>query len=771
MPSTPAKLSSWAARSLCIRLVYEWANSDMPVNDIIWRNDKNGHGTCVNHDLFIDHMYEMRVPSTIIVPHLIRDQIDQNITSILDHVKDWIRYHHSKNFFHDEPSSPVNEYLLGLVWNDESRRIDYTASARSMLTNEKLTSMEKFRFACTYCFVEEITKLRDLAEIEITSDWKFRDEPFVVYWSKYLKGELGTIYLPGIFSIEVLMLEKALNDYGLWSSIEYFFSKVDALNRFRLLNEFVNQKGAEHLEELLNKLDDDDEWISACRNSIDKILKDCAESGRFEQIPHVWNRFRGGIDSKTLARIVEQLVPLSMKNKLYFNALTPILIEIWSTAGADLRQSAIEDELLARVGKKCAHMIDHDNEFDLCARREYNDPLELIRTLLSCGDRRRREVFLRDNLHWLVIWAPSTSAVRELLEEFLFWSRDVVNIVREVKDSPQLRFSCSKLIRIGEFDHFDKIVLFFLSHLDELDDVTENTISQYKLSFVDNGDGFRALRANFYSSDWRTVSRFVYTTFRSSNVELYELRSILVDDRMQMDSSTRTYHLREKFSRGEMNDVVEIGKAYFAGSARYAWFKTRCMVELFWCIFGDSNGMNFNRANVQNFFTWCSAESYKVWLEERLSAQPGLLARAFLAQLKGCVDEFTFEASDSMEQFLHWWFAAESEKRQFKRDMIHRYTEFEQIADLLKQRKYRQGVLNWFFDNDAEFVQCFVIFCSAAKVRVPTVGRGQNENINRDERNSRDEDEDDYSFCIMYFLVLCAVISLRIWYHFYRGNN
>ncbi|XP_065211846.1 uncharacterized protein LOC135839654 [Planococcus citri] len=721
MAPTPPKLRSWAVRSLCIRLVYEWANSDMPVNDIIWRNAKNGHGTCENHDLFIDQMYEMRVPSTIIVPRLIHDQIDENIASILDHVKDWIRYHHSKNFFHDNPSSPMNEYLLGLVWSDDNRRIDYTATARSMLRNENLTAMERFRFACTYCFVEEITKLWDLAEIKITSSWSFEDEPFLVYWSKYLKNELDTICLPEtVSSMDILMLEKAMKVYDLWSPIEYFFSNLDTASKLHQFDAVANHCGVKYRNELLSKLDHK-EWMLVYRKSIARIMLSCAESGDFEEIRHLWRRFKDTMNSKNFAIVVRELVPLSMKNSRNFNALTPMLMVMWASAREEVKKSAIKGELMRRIGEKCADLIDDDGiRFDFESRLEYADPLRVFRTLLESCDRKQIEEFVRANFLWLVLWQP-LAVLKEFFVEIQLDIKCLSMFKKDWINSYGLCQACWILLRYGEFDELDKVVWFCSFDDSKVDDdirelclealiaLGEDFVALYKYLVVKCPLGLKALSLYLCNFDWRKLQSFLLNSVFSRDHSKADLLMRLLFRTRSMG----TTYLRMKLRRAEFDDVKECFVTVMSKYYEVSLLKYKCCITLFRCLFNDyddddesAGNLIFKRDDMRDFLSWCCIGG-----EDSLMAQSKLrfwFPKAFLGQLKGCVDENgSFQASDSMEEFLVWCFPAETDRAKFKRYLIRTYREYKPIEQLLGMRKYRRNVLNWFFDNDTDLIETF----------------------------------------------------------------
>ncbi|KAL6968945.1 hypothetical protein U1Q18_047115 [Sarracenia purpurea var. burkii] len=692
-----------ASKSLCIRVVGEWANANMSTEDVLI-DDYIHSNTCSNHDRFIRRMYEMQMPSNIAIPKLFRSFIDDNITPILNQIRNWIVYHHSKRFFHDEPASSMNEYLIKLAWKADYL-IDYGATARNILTNDRLNIMEKFRFACTYCLVDEIRKLQEMSDVTIYLN--FEIEPFLVYWSKYLKNNLHTIRLPKDVSMDTVMFQKSFQLYNLWSPAAYFFAKLDTTAKLSEFPNFMKHCGQKYRRELLEKLNDEG-WTVACRNSIVIVMENYAKCGDFEDTRYVWRQFADQVDSKNLCRVIVKLVPLSMRNCRNFNELTPLLIDIWISVRNEVQNPATIARFLRHIGAACSKIFDDDEKFDFNSRRELREPMKFWRVLLSSVEREHRENFMRVNFLWLTLWQPF-AAVNELLEEFVVDYECVEKLKVEMKYSAKLHQICSKLLQFGEFDEFNDIVRFFW--FDERYSFSQADVDYVKRSLVMSPPGVKALSGYLFLHGWNRLFEFVRGIFWpeisiSPTRYMMQLIDVGFSNTAFDQVFQETRFLAMKICRGELSDVVDLvntfGRSAVVNFNALTFLSAHALLQ---CLFNEPEGMVFKASEIDDFLKWSSGNE-KAPEDFRKTTAPHF-PKAFLGQLKNCVDDFTFRASDSMEAFLQWCFANETKIRSFKRDMIYRHRDYKLIGDLLAQRKYRRCMLQWFFHNDDDSIEEF----------------------------------------------------------------
>ncbi|XP_065209465.1 uncharacterized protein LOC135837949 [Planococcus citri] len=717
MNDSPMKLQILAAKSVCIRLVREWAEEgEIPVINV-WKRAA-GYGTCPAHDWYLWQLSEMPIPRFAHIQNTIRYQIEDNMAPILDQVVIWIQHHHGADFFNDQQSSFLSEYISKLVWNHHFQ-IDYAASAKNILTNTKLSPLERFRFAGTYCIVEEIEKFRDT--IDSMPKLDFKKDPFVVYWSKYLRNELHTIPVPKDMSLNSLMIIISSSQFGLWAPVEYFFGKLTQASKLVNIEPIIRLYGNSVRMNLPDKFNDK-EWNLAFRPVISKIVEKIVECGTLDEVRCIWSRFRSKMDSKNFCSILETLVPLSMRNATSFKKWTPLLMEIWTSAASELKQSAIVDtELWHSIGRKCEHLVRFENAKDFRARRQIPESMKFIRMVLKSTNVKKRTEFLEQNFSWLIIWTQFTTVDR-LIREFLErYNRDVVKLKQSIADnSAEIERSLLIFLSFGEFDEFDVVTRFYFPGIKGVAKDTEeelrNGLMCHKWDLVTSGKGLMFLATCLYFADWKQLYEFVQ---KMCSVAGYSLNSFMFD-LFERGHLPGLEYLTRKLERGEMIDLKECLSKLECHSegdvVRRGLLMRQFKTHMFKALFDIDSGrkMIFNRADVQDFLLWIY-NGDEILVEKHFK-QPVLFPKGFLVQLIGCFDDghdgFLFQASKSMEEFLKWCFAKVSERRRFKREMIYKFKQYKIIEDILLNRRCRRSALFWFFDGDVGLIEKFTADCA-----------------------------------------------------------
>ncbi|XP_065225001.1 uncharacterized protein LOC135848860 [Planococcus citri] len=422
----PTKLRSLAAKSSCIQLVFEWASCEMTVTKI-WVCPNVSYRTCPAHDRFIWQLGEMEIPERSVISKLVLNKIEYHMASILNHVIQWICYHHRKNFFHDEPASPLKEYLLKLIWKPD-RSIDYEATAKNVLAGSNFNPMEKYRFACTYCFEEDLRNLRDMAPV--TMDCDFEKEPLLVYWSKYLSNQLHTITLPANASIDEIMFTKALKEYDIWQPIKHFFGKLNSgAKLLQCKNVFEHEQG-KYQKEVLALLNEC-EKISLYQDNMRQILENYGLRDNFEGIRQICTELKGKLSLKDFAVIIEELARLSVATVDSFNALTPLLMEIWNDARDEDKRHVASTGFQSRIVDTWQDLIweEDDMDYHFANRHRMRNPLVFIRALAEAY---KPLDFLEESIYYLITWQPVASIV-ELIDEFQFSAEDVEKLKKNIR--------------------------------------------------------------------------------------------------------------------------------------------------------------------------------------------------------------------------------------------------------------------------------------------------------------------------------------------------
>ncbi|XP_065209455.1 uncharacterized protein LOC135837938 [Planococcus citri] len=759
---SPMKLQCLAAKSICVRLLHEWAEGEIPVINV-WRRAQ-GYGTdhCEDHDWFLWQLSEMQVPRFAHISDEIQYQIEDNMVTILETAQTWIQTHHRcNNFFHDQPSSSLNEYIVKLVWN-QNFKIDYAATAKNILTNEKLSLLERFRFASVYCIVDEIEKFRNT--IGSIPEFDFTMDPFVAYWSKHLRNKLRTIPVPKNSSIEMLLFNTSL-ERGLWPTVKYFFDKLDSPKKTSKFESILERFGEAYPNDfsagLANK-----KWNPLCCFASSKIIARIVRYGTPEQVRIVWKLFESKMNSKNFCGILETLVPLSMRNAGDFEKWTPLLMEMWTSASGRFNQSAIDMKLWQSIGDKFCDLVRDESILEFSARRLISDPMKFIRIVLKSMPAGKRIVFFEKNICWLLLWAPF-AALDELMRDVLeCYSRDFLELRKLVASADDVKMRCllRSLLAYGEYDEIDAVVSFYVFSIDG-----------YVSVFIRNG-GFKFQNDpklytwQFLMSQYVVINSMCVHVYRDDWRELYKY---LKDNdawpygdkaKETMKTVLSPTYCARKIERGdEMNDLKEFVNAVYSNTepqlerainAQVKLLKKRFESVVLTALFDYTNygkKVTFDRAALQEFLVWIYDGDEKLIAEN--FKQPSLFPKGFLVQLKGCVAEGSFQVTESMNEFLKWCFATEEERRQFKRKMIYDCGQYRLIEGLLMRRKYRPRMLMWFFDEDTSLIEKFTADFGPNPIHGYYIS----------DESGDDSDEEDVEFYVNDF-------KARIQYYSVRSN-
>ncbi|XP_065209431.1 uncharacterized protein LOC135837918 [Planococcus citri] len=689
MDTNPTELRSLAAKSACIQLLYDWTSCETSANDT-WKKEKD-YGTCPDHEWFLWQLNEMQLPGSPVIPNVVLDQIEYHMTNkILKQVTKWICYHHGKNFFHDVPASPLKQYLLKLIWKP-NYKIDYAATAKNVLAGSNFNTMEKYRFACTYCFPEDVWNLRDMAPVAI--GWCFEKEPFLVYWNKCLANQLHTIPVPANDSIDEVMFAKALKEYDLWQPVKYFFGKLNSGARLSQCNNVFWHKRGKYQKELLALLSDECEKISVYRANMEEIIWNYETLDDFEGIRQICTELKDKLSFKDFALIIKGLARWTMYYSTHekFNALTPLLMEIWNDASDEDKRQLASTGLQSHFPLKSYEMIMDEGTYHFDDRHRYRNPLVFIRALAEAYEPRN---FLKENFFWLVLWQPFASVVG-LIDEFQFNAEDVEELkwYTRRRRSRRMDYACTAYLASGEFDEFSSFVSFCYS------DDNAGRIAYQRYLLMDRLDEFSNALWR-WRVDWRIAYEFVNNVFRETDDEFASSYTTLL---MQYALKRKMHFLMERMHGEEANSIVECVETFVPHHDNLSRAKKTCIGSLFKYL---HNGFYpiFNETLVEKLLIWCyGTETGVARFKKKIN-----VSKIFVAQLDSCVEDDTFKATDSMEGFLHWYYPLESERKAFKLKMIYSYGEFEKIGTLLKERKYRRRMLNWFFENDAYKIKEFI---------------------------------------------------------------
>ncbi|XP_065225225.1 uncharacterized protein LOC135849010 isoform X2 [Planococcus citri] len=698
MNSKPAELRSMAAKSLCIRVVYEWASQETLETDD-WR-DEDGYGTCEDHDWFIWQMLEMQVPESMIIPNMIRDQIECHITSILNEVADWIRYHHRLRFFHDEAANLpdadffLKKYLLELAWRPD-QSIDYTATARNVLAGSNFSTLEKYRFACTYCFTQEIQRFRILGGM--TKSYCFERDPFMVYWGKWLYNELHTITVPVYVSIDVVMFGEAMKHHNVWLPMKFFFEKLNSGGKiWQCGNALTLEATKKYQKELLAMLSDSEKAL-VYQDHMKVIIENYLKSGNLEAIRQISSELKVNANFQHFIVIIKRLVLFSMENSRNFNEITPLFFEIWNDVN-DVEKNYNYTGLRSRIAENCARLIgDRCSRFDFNSRRQYRDPLVFIRAFAAAHNPNH---FLQSNFYWLVIWQPFASIVG-LINEFQLSVEDVERLKMITREPSKIEYACLIYLRYGKFREFNRFISFCYSNDDG------NRIA-FQKNLLNTDDGLDALGDALDRVKWRTIYDFICHVYHDSR----DFASICTTQVMlrALKDETSSF-LKHMMHRCEAKSIIRCIKTFVSAGDNLSEAKLACIDLINKYIYSHKDFV-FKGGQFHEILEWCYGYGRAQGFDDFFDALDVERCAVLVTQLENCFDEYTFRVTDSFQEFFYWissGFEHEWERSELKLEMIDVDCWYlEHTIKFLRQRRYRRCLLNWFFDSDADKITEFL---------------------------------------------------------------
>ncbi|XP_065209463.1 uncharacterized protein LOC135837946 [Planococcus citri] len=718
MDDSSIKLQCLAAKSVCVQLVQEWAERPSMVVSDVWEPRK-GYGTCKLHNWYLHHMSEMDLSRQLeTVQNEIRYQIEDNIALICERVVSWVRCHHTIQFFHDEQSTDLRQYIKKLVWNSDFE-IDYRATAKNILTNDKLSPLAKFRFASTYCIFESIEDIYN--SIDSKPDWALMLEPFMAFWSDYIYENEDGLWddddedyslpepEPWHFREEMMMFIVQTGEVDLWPVIEYVFDSIDTGSKWCHYERMVEVYGKRYLKQLLVKLTDEElrSELGCYTTAISTIFEKIVQWGTVNEARLVWKLCRSKMNSENFCGILETLVLSSMKNPTDFEKWTPLLMEIWTNAigSGRFRQSALDTKLWQRIGEKFIEYAFEETKTNFRASRQISEPMKFIKTVVRSTDVKNRMTFFEKNFHWLILWAPFAE-VDKLMRDFVnHYNRDVVNLKKVIANSSEVEWSLGILLGYCEFDEFEAVLSFYLPGVDSSvvkndEHEMQNSLMCCKRKLMESSSGLARLCLCVYYGDWRPLYEYVKKTFSQAHITP---KAFMIKV-MRMGEL-----LTHKMDKCEMNDLKECLCTVLSDTdPKFKAFKERFKDNMAGVLFDheDPEEKIFNRARVQEFLLWVYNGSEK--LVEKNFKQLHLLRRGFVVQLKFCIVEDSFRVTNSMKEYLEWCFATEAERQRFKRDMIYKFRDYDVFEEMLARRKYRQSMLSWFFDGDDSLIEKFM---------------------------------------------------------------
>ncbi|KAL6954569.1 hypothetical protein U1Q18_045956 [Sarracenia purpurea var. burkii] len=249
-------------------------------------------------------------------------------------VNSWISYHFKKMFCNEGNDCVLFSYLYCIVWHPNGA-VNYYKTALNMLKSDKLGVLEKYRLACTYCLKEEIEKLWSSVENEPSIDKEFsQNNPLISYWNCYCADKLHVLPVDEDLSIDEFMLRQTEVDN--WSSIEYFFDRLNAEQQVTCAIHFINRDDYKFQKIILMKMNESQRLQVKIRKAVRIIQNYLRDGGAYLYVNErgalsTWYEVRNLITEAQFVALLNRLCRAKPSVK------SSILMEIWTRSNDEFK--------------------------------------------------------------------------------------------------------------------------------------------------------------------------------------------------------------------------------------------------------------------------------------------------------------------------------------------------------------------------------------------------------------------------------------------------
>ncbi|XP_065217729.1 uncharacterized protein LOC135843692 [Planococcus citri] len=188
--------------------------------------------------------YEMDLIS-VTLPESITDMLRELSDRMDKPIAEWWRYHWDQVFLRKMPSDDMITLFDRLVWLPNGS-ISFEQTARKLLDSDKLTNVQKFQIACTYCFIDDVNRLKETLspdEMHLATESLCTDvDPFLEYWCCKIRHVTGFRHLTNtnIHFFSELIQPIYRKYYSHWPVVEYFWKQsFDEEGRLKNAKEII----------------------------------------------------------------------------------------------------------------------------------------------------------------------------------------------------------------------------------------------------------------------------------------------------------------------------------------------------------------------------------------------------------------------------------------------------------------------------------------------------------------------------------------------------
>ncbi|KAL6998616.1 hypothetical protein U1Q18_049905 [Sarracenia purpurea var. burkii] len=608
-----------------------------------------------NNEGFIDYVDNIHLINVTQLSSVVLQKIDKCAHVMWNSLFEWWDFHNGGIIEKSTDKDSTFEWIHLMSWRADGT-INYVQTARNLLDSDALSGEEKYRLACSYCFVEDVVRLLSKKH----EHWN----PLVNYWNCRMEGKISEDSLLLDHSIDIWLTQSAL-DY-LWEYLTNDQQIVLIIYRSECIENFLGhilcKLKARQLEYLIE-------------SHADRVFDNLYEHSETLTLL-LWNHIKHVISADSFYKIIDTLD--------YEKAS-----KMWSSAS-----DVLKARVLARYSDTLLESMCHDHP---SLSDAYRDPSFMIE-LISRNPSEKREAVWR--LEWNNIILGFSSEHLQIMMKLFLGSDDKVALFKKTHmcNYSEIRYYLQKMVEYKRFSELNEFLRFATNDPEFFFDLrirvlkSEYFLENYISSVVHDNQYHVAL-----------FDRFVNETFSDAD-QLNEFKRYLI-----MSEESMKY-FRSSMEKGKLHRNIKAFCDHVLSSMPNVLTQVKSwLLEVGRDILISAQFENFSGVSWDNFLGWClnSEDDSLMGLKNTLPFDE--IFSKLIERLRYQLNLLTLQPGDEIEPailrhfkvldaFLLWFFKDLDKIKDFKLSKLKARNDIKEIRSLfeLNNRVLVDTVLSWF---------------------------------------------------------------------------
>lgn len=643
-------------------------------------------------ELFASFRQEHMLP----LPTRIHAMLFNHVELVKREIEGWIKYQCNRIF--DKRSIYAIEFLTDffdrIVWLPIGI-IDYEATAQNMLESDRLTELEKYAVACTYCLEEDIVRLKHMREkTSRCEDIVFIQHSLIYYWQYRLADKIPVKpnNIADFNEIDIMDWPAVDN----WPAIRFFWKYLDE-------NEQANQavriiaryNDAKFTPNILAKLTEQQFNHVVERTASFMMLRMINNPKLAEYTFQTWLHVRHIISKEQFFEMIRGIMNTKIR---YSGTLSDdevyLRVRIWSSADDHLKQTALMS------------LMDENTPFEYRGSlKKLPREMVFLMNILADASSEQRNFIWRQNWSSL-IYGANPCIVEDLMCLCLKTPNDVIQFKQQTMSKfVNIQKYCLELAEERLFAELNDFLTFCCSSdrekiLNIKQQILQSCFSGENLIF-----NYHILR------DLDKLDEFIDDVFQDEYLaKNYKKQMVLLPANVEF--------VQYVIENGDLRLVKNLFSSFLPFEPDLKWIKSH-FLDLCRSSLSSANFWKFEVLEWQEFIEWCAGSERRM-REFKKSIRldhvfKTVLTRCFEFQNHThCCSIYTKCDNDMklftlLNNFLLWYFGSPESIERFKLNQIRRYDEIEILKMIFTEggECIVRDTLAWFFNGDGEEIEKF----------------------------------------------------------------